>query len=200
MTKKKQNRNGRVSKAFAARKKRSEDHRSFSQKFWMYIGYTSGALAIVVFLFQIGHHFGFRDAKKQEFKHFSEYLNQIKDGVNFVNVTCNPKTLRPGETLEIKLKIDNKSPYECDLWIGASAIDTQGKEIWNRKQDRTVTITSNGITSAKRYLSFPLDAQRGDYDIQVNIWYGKKGDPSQSELISSAALRGQISIKPQKSS
>ena len=166
----------------------------------MYIGYISGVLAIVAFSFQIGHHFGFRNAKKQEFKHFSEYLNQIKDSVNLVNVTCDPKKLRHGDTFEIKLKIDNKSPYECDLWVGATAIDTQGREIWNRKQDKIVTITSNGITSVKRYLTFPQDAHEGDYDIQINIWYGKKGDPSQSELISSAALRGQISIKPHKSS
>ena len=200
MTKKKYNENNRVSRNSAAREKRSEDHRSFSQKFWMYIGYISGVLAIVVFSFQIGHHFGFRNAKKQEFKHFSEYLNQIKDSVNLVNVTCDPKKLRHGNTFEIKLKIDNKSPYECDLWVGATAIDTQGREIWNRKQDKIVTITSNGITSVKRYLTFPPDAQEGDYDIQINIWYGKKGDPSQSELISSAALRGQISIKPHKSS
>ena len=199
MTPKRLNKNDRVIKNSDVHKNRSEGHRSFSQKFWMYIGYISGVLAIVVFSFQIGHHFGFQNAKKQEFKHFSEYLNQIKDGINLVNVSCNPKELRPGETFEIKLTIDNKSPYECDLWIGASATDTQGKEIWNRNQDRMVTITSNGITSVKRYLTFPPDVIEGDYDIQVNIWYGKKGDPSQSELISSAALRGQISIIPPKS-
>lgn len=195
MPKKKLKQNKKIDSNSNSSKNTVEDQRSFAQNFWIYIGYIGGVLAIVVFTFQVGHHFGFSDAKKYEFKHFSEYLNQINDGVNLVNVTCTTTVFKPGDKCEIVLKIENKTPYECDLWVGASAIDSSGNEIWNRSQDRIVTITANGITSTKRYLTFPDDTHDGDYDIQINIWYGKKGDPSQSELISSAALRRHVSIK-----
>ena len=51
-----------------------------------------------------------------------------------------------GETCEISIRIANETPYECDLWVGASATGKDGKEFWNTRQDRLVTITPDGIT------------------------------------------------------
>ena len=168
----------------------------YSKLFWMIIGSVSAVVTILAITFQLGQHSGFKEAKKDEFKNFSEYLDQIKTNIDLSSVKCEQKRITTGDTIEIRLEIANRSPYECDLWIGTSAIDEQGMEVWSRRQDKAITVTAKGITTAKRYLTFPREAKLGEYDLQTNLWYGRKGDPSQSELISSAALRGQVVVVP----
>jgi len=158
------------------------------------MGYIAASLGIAVVVFQVGEHFGARLARKQEFKDFVEYLDQIKSGVRIAGLSCNTDRLSPGDTCELTLTVANETPYECDLWVGTSAVDSQNNEIWNTAQDRMVTISASGVTSTKRFLTFPSDARPDTYDIQVNLWYGKRSDPTQSERVSSASIRRQLTV------
>lgn len=159
------------------------------------IGYSSAILAIVGIGFAIGNYWGHKEAKQEDFESFVEYLSIVKKNVHIIDVSSDKKILNPGDKCEIYLRINNNSPLEHDLWVGASAIGPNGNEVWNIREDKRITITASGITKSSRYLSFPSNAQPGEYDIQVNLWYGKISDPKQSELIASAALRKQISIE-----
>jgi len=169
-----------------------------SKGFWVILGYLGTVLGISVVVFEVGQYFGYRAAREQEFKAFVEYLDQIKGGIRIANVYCTQNRIEPGGTCELGLTVVNETPYECDLWVGASAVDSTGREIWNRSEDRLVTITASGVTSIKRFLTFPDDAPSGIYDIQVNLWYGKRGDPAQSEQVSSASIRKQLTVETAK--
>ena len=186
----------------AARKKRTKKNnsteklslKSSKRRYLELFRFVGTIISIAVVIFGVGQYFGVKSAKKQEFKSFIEYIEQIRDGIRIENVSCQPKKLFVGETCEISIRIANETPYECDLWVGASAIGKDGKEFWNTRQDRLVTITPEGITLVKRFLTFPIGAKNGIYDLQVNLWYGRKSDPTQSERVSSAALRERIEI------
>lgn len=164
-------------------------------KFWVTVGHISAVIGVLGFVFAIGQYIGFRRARHEEFKTFLEYLSKIKEGVRIVNVTYDKTEVSHGEQCELLVNIENNSPYECTFWLGTTAIASGGKEFWSSTEDKTVTISPSGITGVKRTFTFPKDAIPGIYDIQVNLWYGQKSDPSQSERISAAVLRGQIVLK-----
>jgi len=81
------------------------------------------------------------------------------------------------------------------LWVGTSAVDSHGNEIWNTTQDSLVSISALGVTSIQRFLTFPINASHDIYDIHVNLWFGKLSDPTQSERISSAPIQKQLIIQ-----
>ena len=165
------------------------------QQFWVWVGYVSGALGILVVVFQVGQYEGYRQARRDEFKTFIEYLVAIKDGIRITQVSCDRSKLTQGETCEIQANIENRTPYECSLWMGLSAVMENGKELWNTTEDRQLVISPSGLTIAKRQFTFPTNAVPGKCDIQINLWHGKTSDPKQSERISTAALRQQVVLE-----
>lgn len=161
---------------------------------WAIVGYIGGALTILIVVFQIGQYFGYREAKKDEFKSFIEYLSEIKDGVHIADVICKNPVLKQGETCEIKTVINNTTAFECSLWIGLSATSENGSLFWNVNEDKQIIVSPSGLTVIKRQYTFQINAPLGSYDIQISLWHGTKSDPKQSELISTAVIRQQVYV------
>ncbi len=184
----------RTSRQSSTQTLRNSSFSSASRNFWKVLGYIGIAIGISVVVFQVGKHFGFRSARQQEFKHFVAYLDQIKTGIRIASLYLNTDHFSPGDTIELSLTVVNETPYECDLWVGTSAVDSEGNEIWNTEQDLQVTISPSGVTSIKRFLTFPSDVKPDTYDIQVNLWYGQRSDPKQSVRISSASIKKQLTV------
>ena len=106
-----------------------------------------------------------------------------------------PDTIRAGQAVTLSLGIRNESPYDCELWIGASAIGPSTPEIHSVEEDRRVQLPSAGLTNVNRQLTFPPSAQQGRYNLRVNLWFGKVGDPDQSERICNATLFECITVR-----
>lgn len=166
----------------------------FRHRFWVAIGYLGAAVAIGTFLFQQGHRWGYRDAKKQEFKAFITYLSEMKDGIGILDLQCDKQEVERGDKCILTVKIQNRNAYECDLWLGATIRDNEGSDYWNTSEDRLFTVSPSGITTISRQFTIPVEARPGLYDLRVNLWYGKTSDPSHSERISTALVSGQIKV------
>ena len=164
--------------------------RKESKTFWSHFIYIimilAGILTIISIGIGIGRFLGFKEAKQEEFKSFIEYLAILKRSVNLVDISLEKETLSPGDTCAITVKIQNDSPYEYDLWVGASAIGPDGSEHWNVREDEVATLVASGIIKFKRYLTLPNSLPTGNYDIYINLWHGKVSDPKQSELVARA--------------
>ena len=150
-------------KANTSQSKKNSASKPRKRRYLELLGFIGTVIGIAVVVFQVGQYFGTKSAKRQEFKTFIEYIEQIREGIRIENVTCHPNNLYLGETCDISIRVINKTPYECDLWVGTSAIAKDGKEIWNTSQDRLVTITPDGITNVKRLFTFPNEAIEGIY-------------------------------------
>ncbi len=166
------------------------------RKFWIAFGYFSAVVGVAAMVFGVGSYWGDRKARKKEFKTFAEYLHTLREGVRISEISCGEKELRLGQRLQISLKITNATPYDCELWIGADAIHSSGLRVWNVDEDRRVQVPARGLALAERSLTFPVDAELGSYDLAVVVWYGKVGDPTQSERISRADIADCITVRP----
>jgi len=171
-----------------------ESHHTGWQRFLWLIGSIVAIVSLIVVGFQVGKYYGIIKSKRYEFKRHLDYLDQIKSGIRIVSLSCSTNQISPGQTLELNLYIANETQYECELWIGASAVDSSGNEIWNTAQDSWVKISALGVTSIQRFLTFSHDIKLDTYDIQVNLWYGVISDPAQSERVSSASIRKQLRV------
>ena len=165
------------------------------QHFWAFVGYFAAVTSVIAIAFGIGSHWGARREARREFKSFTEYLQALKEGVRIVTLSSAPDTIRAGQAVTLSLGIRNESPYDCELWIGASAIGPSTPEIHSVEEDRRVQLPSAGLTNVNRQLTFPPSAQQGRYNLRVNLWFGKVGDPDQSERICNATLFECITVR-----
>ena len=172
------------------KKSKTAIQRKPSKTFWSHfiriITIFAGILSFIVIGFGIGRSWGLKEAKLEEFKPFVEYLAILKRSVNLIDISLEKETLSPGDTCAITIRIQNDSPYEYNLWVGASAIGPDGSEYWNVREDEVVTLVISGPTKFKRYLTLPNSLPIGNYDIHINLWYGKVSDPKQSVLLARA--------------
>ena len=157
-------------------------------KISLYLGIITSILTICGWILNFTYSLGEKKGKKYAYENIIEYLDELKSGVQIVSVQCTPTELIPGETGRINLKIQNSTQYGCDLWIGASVLDADNKEFFNPSQDRTISLTPNALTYTTRVLSFPGDTKCGIYDLNINLWFGRRSDPSQSTIIASATI------------
>ena len=170
------------------------------QHFWAFVGYFAAVASVIAIAFGIGSHWGAKREARREFKTFTEYLQALKEGVRIVTFSSTPGSIHAGETVTLSLGIRNESPYDCELWVGASAITPSGPEIHNVQEDRRVQLPSAGLTKVRRELTIPPKAKVGKYTLRVNLWFGKVGDPDQSERICNATLGEYIIVQAALSS
>lgn len=155
-------------------------------KIGLYLGIITAILTICGWLLSFTYSLGEKKGKKYAYENIIEYLDELKNGIQITSVQCNPTELIPGETGTINLKIQNSTQYGCNLWIGASVFGSDNKELFNPSQDRTISLTPNALTYTTRVLTFPGDTKCGSYDVNINLWFGRKSDPSQSTILASA--------------
>ncbi|PHR26382.1 MAG: hypothetical protein COA36_12400 [Desulfotalea sp.] len=156
------------------------------KKIGFYVGLIAGVLSISVLVITLIYSVGEKQGKKYAYENIIEYLDELKNGIQITSVQCTPTELIPGETGIINLTIQNSTQYGCNLWIGASAFSSDNKEFFNPSQDRTILLMPNALTYLTRVLTFPGNTNCGSYNLNVNLWFGRKSDPSQSTIIASA--------------
>lgn len=194
MNKKQINKKSKIKPITTSIKSSKSQKKKIWKIFWIIIGYISSILTILVFAYQLGQYKGYRQARQDQLKNFSDYLKVIKNGIRITQALCDKNVLWQGDSCELSITIENSTSYECSFWLGASAIGPGGNELWNVAEDQQITVFPAGPNMVKRKFTFSKDAPIGKYDILIKLWYGKISDPKQSECISNAMLRQQVLV------
>jgi len=155
-------------------------------KIGLYLGIITASITICGWILNFTYSLGEKKGKKYAYENIVEYLDELKTGIQITSVQCTPSELVPGETGTINLTIQNSTQYGCDLWVGASVFGSDNREFYNPLQDRTISLPPNGLTYATRVLTFPGDKKPGSYNVNINLWFGRRSDPSQSTILASA--------------
>lgn len=86
-------------------------------------------------------------------------------------VSVSKAAASPGDTIQLGYKIDNISPFNLKIWLGATLTDQYGNQINDPAHDTTVTATP-GYRYYYRDFHIPSSANPGTYDITYALWSG----------------------------
>ena len=128
-----------------------------------------------------------------ELSHFIAYIERT---VSIESCLITPKRIRPGESVNIDIIINNTGQYDKELWIGATAYGIDGISFSSVEQDKYVSLIPNNKLKATRSLGVPESAGPGEYYLHVNLWYGRKGNPGLSQRIDGIRMPAAFLVLP----
>lgn len=163
-------------------------------RFWRFLGYTSAIATVCSLVFGVGEYWGYRKAKRHEFRDFATYLEDIRRYVRIIDVTYEPTIAHPGETIHLQVTIANDGPHDYDLWLGAESVARDGTRVWSPEEDRRIDLPARGATRIERPLTLAAATEPSSYDIVVAVWYGRVADPEQSMQISRMSIRDAVKV------
>ena len=110
---------------------------------------------------------------------YLDYIQVKTYDIGLLDYNLNTNITDPGEAFEISYYIDNSSPYNIEVGLGAALRDPNGNIIYDHENDVVVTVPANSTVWAERLFKMPSDAASGSYDLQLTLW---SGDPWNSRL------------------
>lgn len=110
---------------------------------------------------------------------YLDYIQVKTYDIGLLDYNLNTNITNPGEAFEISYYIDNSSPYNIEVGLGAALRDPNGNIIYDHENDVVVTVPANSTVWAERLFKMPSDAVSGSYDLQLTLW---SGDPWNSRL------------------
>ncbi len=85
-----------------------------------------------------------------------------------------PPAARRGETLTLEYLIDTKA-QDVEIWLGASVCIGPGE--WHSRKDQDEAIRlERGVRRRRRELTLSDTIAPGEYDFNMELWYGPKSD------------------------
>ncbi len=104
-----------------------------------------------------------------------------------------PPTARRGETVALEYLIDTKA-QDVEIWLGASVCIGPGEWHSRKDQDEVVAL-ERGVRRRRRKLTLSDVIAPGEYDFNMELWYGEKSIPRKAYCFQHRWPAGKIRIE-----
>lgn len=156
-----------------------------------------GGVASVVALIEIGYLAGKwragRVRRANEDELIAGRLQSVLGAVRISHLDCAPHSVTGGQTISITYHVQSEVRFPYEVWLGASAIDSNNQEYWDASQDKSVVL-EQGQQTYKRDLTIPSGVSLGKQLLIGTVWVGKRCHTEQSIQIDRAESRDILSI------
>jgi len=90
----------------------------------------------------------------------------------------NPERISRGDLLSLGYHATNPLAFELSVWLGSS-LERNGQYFYHTDEDAQVSLQP-GQHTYKRFLTISQDWPAANYNLEGQIWYGFRSDPSRS--------------------